>query len=436
MKHKFTFIDLFAGIGGFHHALDGLGGDCVLAVERDSNCHKVYQSIFPNTPIIEDIREITLDALGNEKSPKEIRKLVPEHDVLCAGFPCQPFSKSGKQFGIRDQTRGTLFYDIMSIILARKPKYVILENVRNLTSEKHKTTLKLIVESLRDAGYVVSDTPIVLSPHNLPTSEGGSPQIRERIFITAYLRTSTRDEPLIIPKAPFEDWSPANWRIDSVLSKDSSIPNLSEYKLSEEKIAFIEAWQDFVQRIPDDELPGHPIWASEFQKSGRLSPALPDWKKDFINKNRNFYSDSLDRKKQIDIWLKKKWGPNKLTVLEFPASMQKFEWQARSFQTTKSQRNLRKLLIQFRPSGVRVKPPTYAPALVAITQTSIIGERLRSLTPSEAARLQGMPSDIFLRSGVADSVAYKQLGNAVHVGVVSYVAKSLFNVSIEGNNDN
>src|SRR5690554_5413839 len=93
----FTFIDLFAGMGGFHVALAELGGRCVLASEINAGCQATYSANHPATPLVGDIRELTRDAAGRELSPAEIRQAVPEHDVLCAGFPCQPFSKSGRQ---------------------------------------------------------------------------------------------------------------------------------------------------------------------------------------------------------------------------------------------------------------------------------------------------------------------------------------------------
>lgn len=107
---------------------------------------------------------------------------VPECDVLAAGFPCQPFSKSGAQRGM-DETRGTLYWNILRVIQERQPKVVLLENVRNLAGPRHLHEWQVIIETLRSEGYLVSDSPGIFSPHLLSPEQGGRPQVRERVFI-------------------------------------------------------------------------------------------------------------------------------------------------------------------------------------------------------------------------------------------------------------
>lgn len=427
----FRFIDLFAGIGGFHHALSApeFGGECVLAADIDEACRAVYGHSFPSTPadrIVGDIRALTLDDNGDDRKVRELARLIPDHDVLCAGFPCQPFSKSGAQQGVLDSTRGTLFFDIVKIAQAKKPKFLLLENVRNLAGPRHADTWKTIVDSLRALGYRVSDQPVVFSPHFLPPTLNGRPQSRDRVFILATFvgkKAKLTQDPLVA-RAPLGNWDPNQWNVEDFLLDDKDINNLSDYALRDDEIAWLDAWQAFIQGIPSDDLPGFPIWVDAFTARPVIPAGTPDWKADFLRKNSEFY---LKHRKFIRAWLRKSWIQGKAyRVADFPASRRKFEWQARAAQPKHADRDLWKLTIHMRPSGIRVKPATYLPALVAITQTSIIGSRRRRITPVEAARLQGIPDVVFQTAGVDDKVAYKQVGNGVNVGVVQYVASQLF----------
>lgn len=439
MKHsKFKFIDLFAGIGGFHHAMHELGGECVMTCEFDPECQKTYRHSFKgagkNYPLISNIREITRNDINDElslKTAEEISEIVPDHDVLCGGFPCQPFSKSGEQLGIKDKTRGTLFFDIIQILEAKRPKFFFLENVRNLAGPRHVETWKTIIEALRNLDYVVSDEPLIFSPHLLAPELGGAPQVRERVFIFGVRKDFESDNLLNI--ATFNSylrqnayWNPNNWRISSILDNDDSIKNIEKFNISSDESVYLEAWDFFVQNITIDTLPGFPIWAFAFKASPEINDSMPNWKKSFLLKNSIFYNEN---KKFIDSFLKMKWGTNKVTILEFPYSRQILEWQARKHHSSRKGRTLQDLVIQFRPSGIRVKPPTYLPALVAITQTSVVGPKLRKgattyrkLTPVEASRLQGIPDFVYKDDIVQDRFAYKQLGNAVNVGIVKSAA--------------
>jgi len=170
---QFKFIDLFAGIGGFHGALSAAGGEGIWSSEIDNKAALIYELNWGLKPA-GDIVALT---------DPSVSKTIPKHDVLAAGFPCQPFSKSGKQQGFRDTTRGTLFFNICQILEARKPAVVFLENVRNLAGPRQRDTWLTIIRELRNLGYRVSDIPTVFSPHLLPPSLGGAPQVRERVFI-------------------------------------------------------------------------------------------------------------------------------------------------------------------------------------------------------------------------------------------------------------
>lgn len=164
---KFTFIDLFAGIGGFRIALQRVGGRCVFSSEWEAQAKKTYFANFGDMPF----GDITKDST---------KSFIPDNfDVLCAGFPCQPFSISGKQKGFED-TRGTLFFDICQIVSQKRPKVIFLENVKHLVHHDHGNTLHTILTKLTDLGYSVSWRV-------LNGADFGVPQNRERIIIIGSL---------------------------------------------------------------------------------------------------------------------------------------------------------------------------------------------------------------------------------------------------------
>lgn len=405
---RWRFVDLFAGVGGFHQAMAELGGECVFASEIDKDARLVYRANYGLEPA-GDIRPLT-------EGPQVE---VPEHEVLCAGFPCQPFSKSGHQRGM-EETRGTLLFNILKILEARRPRFVILENVRNLAGPRQRAAWETIILSLRQLGYRVPDRPTVFSPHLLDGAHEGRPQIRERVFILAeYVGDSDlafMDIEPLVKRAPVAGWHPSQWRIEDWLQDEQDIEHRGRYSLRANELQWIEAWDTFVKRLAEREaLPGFPIWASEFRTKARYFTWTPSWKVNFLEKNAALYR----RNRWIDDWLAE------YRVREFPDSRQKFEWQAGA-----ATPDLWQTVMHLRPSGLRVKAPTYLPALVAINQTSIIGSRRRRITPREAARLQGLPDGFVLHE--KDAVAYKQMGNAVNVGVVKHMAKALFESSAAG----
>lgn len=389
-SHKFTFIDLFCGIGGFHQAMSSLGGKCVFASDIDQYCREAYMvnyNLMPHGDIT------TIDV--ND---------IPPHDVLCAGFPCQAFSKAGKRLGFADQTKGTLFFDICRILKHHRPKYALLENVRNLATHDNGNTWKVIYTTLRELGYNLLENPIIFSPHLI-----GIPQHRERVYIMCVREDIGDIEPFLFMSSFSSQCS-----IESILEDDDKIPDLHKYRLPDDMIKLIDLWNEFIQNIKVPRLPGFPVW-SEFLRPinpDETSDDIPAWKKTFIMRNNELYNSN---KEFINSWLKKA-NENPL----FFGAKAKLEWQAGQI----THPDIWKQIFQFRPSGIRVKVNTYYPALVAIVQTSIIGPRKRYLTPRECARLQSFPESFIPHPNTAQ--AYKQFGNSVNVEVLKRFARYMF----------
>ncbi len=177
LSKGFKFIDLFCGIGGFHQAMASYGGECVFASDIDKYCQ---QSYYENYGIVPegDITKI------DENS-------IPDHDILCAGFPCQAFSISGKQLGFND-SRGTLFFDVARIVRAKRPKVVFLENVKNFAIHDNGKTLAVVKATMNELGY--SFHAKVLNAVNY-----GIPQKRERIYMVCF-RNDIEDKYFSFPK--------------------------------------------------------------------------------------------------------------------------------------------------------------------------------------------------------------------------------------------
>jgi len=416
-----TFVDLFSGLGGFHLAAKGLGAKCVFACEIDEQLRTTYESNFGIVPA-GDIREV---------DPKKI----PKHDLLCAGFPCQPFSKAGGQMGLKDSIRGTVFFNVIEILRYRRPKFVVLENVAHFVKHDEGNTYAKLKGALEEIGYDVKHAQ--LSPHRF-----GVPQIRERMYMVGQLGGLNGFQ-WPVPQTTGDDLS-----IEAVLEKNPK----EALPLSKQVIECLQTWQKFIETFPKNEqLPSFPVWSMEFgatypyeqdslykvpvhilqKKRGACGEklnyrfrremmlhlpsyahaeenAFPDWKQEFIKKNRDLYKQ---HKEWVDQWLD--------NIRRFPPSLQKLEWNCKG-----GERDIWKYVIQFRASGVRVKRPTTAPSLVAMTTTQvpIIGWERRYMTVKECARLQSMEE---LKHFPANSAAMAALGNAVNVKVAGLVLEKL-----------
>ncbi|MDY0036638.1 MAG: DNA (cytosine-5-)-methyltransferase [Zoogloea oleivorans] len=426
-KSDFRFIDLFAGLGGFHIALKRLGGTCVFAAEWQEHLRDLYEVNHGIRPA-GDITKVKLDD-------------IPEHEVLTAGFPCQPFSKAGEQLGFECTKQGGLFFEVEKILQARKPSLFILENVPNLLKHDDGRTWKKIQKILGAEGLGYHIDAKKYSPHNF-----GVPQIRERVYIVGSLEPLTS---FTWPEGLDEDTS-----IETILDTRPS----DAKRLSPQVRECLEVWSEFLAACPEGlNLPSFPLWSMEWGatypyedetpfarkvslgaegltgfcgshgvKLGHKATleerwaalpsharteqfVFPNWKQNFIRKNREFYTENRD-------WIVP-WRPK---ILKFPSSLQKLEWNIQG-----GHQDLWDYVIQFRASGVRVKRRNTAPSLIAMTDTQvpIIAWEERYMTPRECARLQSMQSLKQLPDSPAR--AFQALGNAVNTDVVEKVASAL-----------
>lgn len=398
-----------------------LGGQCVFAAEIDESLRSLYKENFG------------LDPAGDicQVRPRD----VPAHDLLCAGFPCQPFSKAGEQIGFRDRVRGTVLFDLLEVLRVVRPRHVILENVPHFIRHKGGKTYRVLTSALEALGYSIDARE--LSPHQF-----GIPQVRWRMYLVGRLGS------LESFKWPNPTHGTDDVDIGAVLDRKP----VDAARLSSQSVKCIELWQQFLQRFPpNSKLPSFPIWSMEFGatypvdkdslaqvplnelRKGRgsfgqslkglrrseimlLVPsharaaqgAFPRWKQTFIRQNRDLFAE---HRAWLTPWLS--------AVKELPPSLQKCEWNCQG-----ESRDIWRYVLQFRASGLRIKRRSTAPSLVAMTTTQvpIIGWERRFMSIKECARLQDLGTLGSLPQGAA---GFKALGNAVCARVVEQILTSL-----------
>lgn len=411
-KPKYRFADCFAGLGGFHTALSRLGHECVFACELDEELRNIYEHNYGIKPF-GDIRKVKTED-------------VPEHDILCAGFPCQPFSLAGKKKGAACPKSGKLIEDVFRIVKKHKPRYVFLENVPNVLTIADGAFWEEIQDNFSQTGYRVSHR--IYSPLQF-----GMPQQRYRLFIVATL-----------DGCPEFDWPELEISYVRPLSEYITTTERTARQIEPRKIRALEKWNEVIGRLaalsshtliasefgatyPLDGLPERRPWrhfkgafgsdlegAKNREQATALLPhyvvdsgEVPQWMRKNVEYSREIYAQAPQF---FDQW--------KQEMMYMPNSWQKLEWRG-----DRSKPDLWKQTIQFRASGIRIMRPDMAPSLVAMTttQTPIIGSKRRYLSIREAASLQALDSlKVFPES---NQRAFKALGNAVNAHIVHELAK-------------
>ena len=359
-----TFIDLFAGIGGFHIAMHASGAKCVFASELDkfarttyeTNFSKISPEIFRNGNFNVDITDRNLDY-----------KNIPEFDILCGGFPCQPFSHAGLKKGFND-TRGTLFFNIQEIVRAKIeankkdnsvkiPRILLLENVKGFRNHDKGNTFKIIKKVLNELGYEVKEE-VLNSKHF------GVPQNRERIFIVAWYRDLIKERTFKFPYGLTDD----NEVIYDQAKRDklSKKIKLGDILLSNRELNLLEIEAEKSYTISEK------LWAGHQRR-----------KAEHKTKGNGFGYSSFNAKSQYTSTISARYYKDGSEIL-------------------------------IEQKGIKGRE-----------------DRPRKIHPIEAARLQGYPIDDWYELPVSDSQAYKQFGNSVSVPVVTTLAGEILNQLIK-----
>lgn len=355
MKNKqYEVVSLFSGIGGFEQGFENsnMEYNLVFASEIDKYATKTFSYNFSISNMYGDIKKV------NEKN-------IPEHDLLCGGFPCQSFSIAGKQKGFND-IRGTLFFDVIRILKEKKPKYVLLENVKNLISHDNGNTIKTILKNISNCGYTFDFTII-------NSNEAGVPQSRERTYIIGILNQS---------KEKFEK-DKRNSQV-SIIKNWSNENNLNTMNF--------------------------------FNKINMNKKSI--YIKDILEKNvdRKYYLTDLKVKKYLSLIDKKNFAtkPQAKIIKEFTLPREVYNDLDR----------------QRRVYSIYGISPTLlarsdSPKIIFIENNEY---KIRKLTPLETLRIQGFNSnftDNIKKNGMSDTQLYKQSGNAVSPPVISEIINNL-----------
>lgn len=359
--------------------------ECVFACDIDKECRKIYHQNYGLLPA-EDITKVD-------------EKMLPDFDVICAGFPCQSFSQAGKKLSLEDK-RGLLFEHILRIAKEKRPRFMFLENVKHIKKIDDGKVFEHILKRIKETGYNVQVEE--MSPHQL-----GIPQHRERVI---FICTATNlielisEIPFILPSIT----ETTDEQIQKILLPWTE--EREKYLIPKEVVSVLEAWNEMIQVFEVGENMSPTILCNEFLTDPTDSISLVTWKKEYITKNKRIYQ------KYEPLW--QEWLEKHQQLLNKKEIYAKLEWQAGKKRENDS---IWDHFIQLRQSGIRVKKGDFFPALVAIVQVPIYAKEKRYICPRECARLQSFPDTFIMHE--KDKIAYKQFGNAVNVDVLHFFIK-------------
>ena len=381
-----NFIDLFSGIGGFHQALSSLKCNCILASDKDKHCNINYKDNYNIEPVT-DVKEIKPETLE-------------DFDILTGGYPCQAFSVAGNKKAFNDE-RGLLFDEIIRIAKVKKPKFMFLENVKNILKVDDGKVIQYVRQKLDENNYNLQ--LITMSPHLY-----GVPQQRERVYHICVRKDIYNGKDVILP--PIKN---KTIRLDDYMLKPNEVDN--KYFINGDVLKCLEAWNEMIKIFEVGEKITPVIMINEHYNNHTQEQFdnYAGWRQGYITGNKpliNKYKDKWD-----------KWYEKHKEVLQKREIYGKLEWQVGHIKPNDSIFNY---FIQIRQSGIRVKKAEYFPTLVAINQCPIYGAQKRYITPRECARLQSFPESYKIYED--DNQAYKQFGNSVNVGNVKTIIKSTF----------
>tara|TARA_B110000858_G_C17791829_1_gene470306 strand:+ start:919 stop:2271 length:1353 start_codon:yes stop_codon:yes gene_type:complete len=445
---KLKFVDLFAGLGGFHIGLSKLGHECIYACEIDKSLNEHYAKNFTldKEYIWGDVRTIP---------NQHIKYLKENADMICAGFPCQPFSKAGTQSGFNHLIAGDMFQALFDVINKTKPEFIFLENVPNLLSHDQGKTYNMMKLRLTEIGYNIKET--VLSPLDF-----NYPQTRKRLYIFGIYKKKNSKNDLFRFPVPIRLHRDYKSKTGTFILKNKTVKYLEIHKAEK-----IDMYQDLLNMLENkigsmltSETIINPLWVMEFgakypytkklyfnknlnnfigsigsfgkkikMQNGSLinlppyaltKKEFPLWKQRIIKKNRNFMNLHKDI---FNKWIKK------YKVDKMLPSYQKFEWNAHS-----ESLDFKNKLISFRPSGIRVRRIYSAPTLITQTTTQIpiiathskiLKKKYRYISYKEALRLQGFSQNDLKYVNQFRNNFYPAIGNAVNVHIIKKIAKEI-----------